>query len=174
VDDALRSQRAVYHITEPVIRFHQLVTGRNPAQLALGEAGRVWAAAQDTVSSKIYGPHLEDLARGGWPSKVLLATLACRQHRTGHELDVVAVAQDSGESARVLAIGECKATTKAVGDGELERLEHIRELLPPDKVSQEVRLLLFSRTGFTTELRKAARSRVDVELIDLDRLYAGS
>jgi uncharacterized protein len=186
LEDALRSQRATYHIAEPVIRFHQLVTSRHPAQLALGEARRVWAAAQETVHSKIYGPHLEDLSRewtlahaseatvGGWPSKVLPATLACREHRTGHELDVVALAEGSGQSPRVLAIGECKATTKMVGAGELSRLDHIRTLLPTDRVSGTVRLLLFGRNGFTAELRRSARARKDVELVGLDRLYAGS
>jgi uncharacterized protein len=185
VDDALRAQRPVYLVTEPVIRFHQLVTARNPAQLALGEARRVWSAVQDTVSSKIYGPHLEDLARewtlayadertlGGWPSKALPATLACREHRTGHELDVVALADDAGQATRVLAIGECKATLKAVGRAELERLDHIRDLLPSDRVRGPIRLLLFARSGFTAELRRAAGARDDVELIDLERLYAG-
>lgn len=34
-------------------------------------------------------------------------------------------------------------------------------------------LLLFSRSGFTKELRALAAGRADVQLIGLDRLYGG-
>jgi len=35
------------------------------------------------------------------------------------------------------------------------------------------RMLLFSRSGFGSELVTAARDRCDVELVDLSRLYHG-
>ncbi|NUR31987.1 MAG: ATP-binding protein [Catenulispora sp.] len=181
-DDALRAQRPVYSVAEPVIRWHQLVVAPNEAPLAIGAAERVWRAAAATVSSKIYGPHFEAMARawtlehaddevlGGLPTSVRPATLACREHRQGHELDVVAMHSEPFAGDRILAIGEAKATTRPVGDGELERLRHLRDLLPADKVTDRVRLLLFSRSGFTRELRESAS---DVELIDLDRMYHG-
>jgi len=37
-----------------------------------------------------------------------------------------------------------------------------------------VKLLLFSRAGFTDALHQAATRRDDVELVDLPRLYTGS
>jgi hypothetical protein len=80
----------------------------------------------------------------------------------------------SGESAIVLAIGEAKSTTTRVGAAELRRLEHLRTLVPADRVAAPPRLLLFSRNGFTAELRRAAGTRADVELVDLHRLYKGS
>ena len=101
------------------------------------------------------------------------ATVACREHKAGHELDVVALSDLLHEPVRVLAIGEVKATEKPVGDGELTRLEHLRELLPSDKVKGQVKLLLFTRSGFTRELRQTCASRGDVALIDLPRLYYG-
>jgi hypothetical protein len=175
----------VYRVAEPAIRFHQLIIARNEALLALRQGARVWRSSTDTVGSKIYGPHFEDLARewclahanpetlGGLPSLVRPATLACRAHRQGHQLDVVAVRATPGEPDRILAIGEAKAATKPVDLPELGRLEHIRELLPADRVDAPSRLLLFARSGFTAALRRAAAGRSDLELVDLERLYQG-
>ena len=56
----------------------------------------------------------------------------------------------------------------------LERLRHIRSLLPSDSITGEPKLLLFSRQGFTPELTGEALSRPDVAPIDLHRLYHGS
>lgn len=184
-DDALRSRRPVYTIAEPVIRWHQLVVSPNIAPLAIGASERVWSAATPTVSAKIYGPHFEDMARqwtlehasaetlGELPTSVRPATLACRLHRQPHELDVVALHAESSGGERIIAIGEAKSTNKAVGHGELERLRHLRDLLPSDR-ADGVHLLLFSRSGFTRELREADRGLADVHLIDLERLYHGS
>lgn len=70
-----------------------------------GLADRVWARSAAVVAQKVYGPHFEDLARqwcllyadeetlGGAPSAVRPTEIACREHRHGHELDIV-VADD--------------------------------------------------------------------------------
>jgi hypothetical protein len=110
---------------------------------------------------------------GGRPSTVRSAVLACARHRTGHELDVVVGQQRPGEADIVLAIGEAKCTSRPVGQAELDRLEHLRELIPGDRVASPPRLLLFSRGGFTTGLRHAVSVRRDVDLVDLERLYRG-
>ena len=72
------------------------------------------------------------------------------------------------------AFGEAKATTAPVGLDQLRRLEHLRGLLPNQRVDQPPKLLLFSRTGFTTGVADEAVVRPDVELIGIDRLYGGS
>jgi uncharacterized protein len=97
-----------------------------------------------------------------------------REHKENHELDVVVSADPPGEKSRVLAIGEVKATKWLVGLNQLERLRRIRSLLPIDAIDGEPKLLLFSRQGFTPELAAEARSRPDVALIGLHRLYHGS
>jgi AAA+ ATPase superfamily predicted ATPase len=184
VDDAFRQRRPVYRIAEPVLRLHQLIIAPNEAELIGGAAARVWADCADTVAAKIYGPHLKELARqwclwhagpatlGGRPSIVVPATLACRVHQRSHELDVVVIRKHPGAADEVLAIGEVKSTTKPVGEAEMRRLEHIRELVPATggRVGRP-RLLLFSRAGFSQGLE--AVSRDDLELIDLARLYQG-
>ena len=136
------------------------------------------------VTAKIYGPHFEDLARtwclnhaaeetlGGVASSVLPTEIACKEHRGGHELDIV-VAEDRA-GGRIAAIGEAKATSDLMGVGQLRRLEHLRSLLPSARIAQLPKLLLFSRSGFSAELAVAAAARPDVELVALDRLYQGS
>ncbi|HEX6471297.1 MAG TPA: ATP-binding protein, partial [Streptosporangiaceae bacterium] len=63
LEDALRDRRPVYRICEPAIRFHQLVIRPAEARLVRHAAEQVWNDSADTVSSLVYGPHLEDLAR---------------------------------------------------------------------------------------------------------------
>lgn len=186
VPDALQPRRSIYHVAEPVIRLHQLIIRRNEPALVAGHGSAVWASTADTVAAKIYGPRLEHLARqwclvhaseatlGGRPNQVRPATIPCREHRQGHEIDVVASAEPAFELQRVLAIGEAKATTKPVDVAELARLDHLRQLLPAHRVTEPPRLLLFARNGFSARLRQTVSTRPDVELIDLDRLYRGS
>jgi hypothetical protein len=137
------------------------------------------------VDSKIYGPHFEGLARqwcqryadeetlGGAPGAVRPTEIACREHQHGHELDIV-VTEDAGPASRISAIGEAKATSDPIGTGQLRRLEHLRGLLPGARVAQPPKLLLFSRTGFSSGLGEEAAARPDVELISLDRIYKGA
>ena len=56
-----------------------------------------------------------------------------------------------------------------MGLNQLERLRHIRLLLPSDAIAGEPKLLLFSRQGFTPDLTAEALSHPDVALIDLHR-----
>jgi hypothetical protein len=184
-EDALRGKRSSFLIAEPIVRLHQLITARYEPELVAGRADRVWARSAATVAAKIYGPHFEALARqwclhyadeetlGGLASAVRPTEIACREHREGHELDVV-VLEDPGPTGRVTAIGEAKATNAAMDVRQLRRLEHLRGLLPSDRVGQPPKLLLFSRTGFTPDLAEASVARPDVELVSLDRVYRGT
>jgi uncharacterized protein len=76
--------------------------------------------------------------------------------------------------SRILAIGEVKATTWHVGLDQLQRVQHIRSLLPSGGDAGRAKLLLFSRAGFTSDLVAHARTDDEAELIDLPRLYRGS
>jgi uncharacterized protein len=185
-DDALRARRPLYQVTEPVLRLHQLLIRPHEARLVGRARARVWTESSALVASLIHGPHLEDLARswcvdhastetlGGLPSRCESALVACREHNTNHELDVVASADSPHDGSRVLAIGEVRATQSRVGPNQLRRLEHVRTLLPASVKPDQVRLMLFARQGFTPELTAEAAARPDAELIDLHRLYHGS
>jgi hypothetical protein len=104
---------------------------------------------------------------------VLPTEIARREHRAGHELDAVVWESRSGRADAIVAIGEAKARAALVGADELARLDHLRGLLPPDAVPVLPKLLLFSRSGFTADLKRRAAARDDVELVDLPRLYHG-
>jgi uncharacterized protein len=188
VDDGLRARRPLYQVTEPLLRLHHLVIRPHEARLVGRGRARVWAESAGLVASLIHGPHLEDLARswcmehasaetlGGLPSRCEPALVACKEHKASHELDVV-VSSDTPYSGRsILAIGEVKAIKSPVGLNQLRRLEHIRDLLPPDAGpdSGQPRLMLFARQGFTPDLTAEAAARPDVQLISLNRLYRGS
>lgn len=185
VDDALRDRRSVFRIAEPIVRLHQLVIQRHEPELVIGRAERVWQANADTVAAKIYGPHFEDLARqwcfahassetmGGTATAVRPTEIACREHRRGHELDLVVTETTSYTAERITAIGEAKGTLTPMDMSQLHRLEHLRGLLPDARLDGPPKLLLFARSGFTGELRSHAEQRTDVELIDLARLYRG-
>lgn len=180
VDDALRQKRTTFRIAEPILRLHQLIIAPNGARIGRRRGAEVWAQVADTVSSRIYGPHLEDLARwwtlhrasedalGGTAARVAPAVVPCREHGVGHEIDVVAL-DATGSGARVLALGEATWQADPLDVGELDRLDHLRGLVPG---ADGARLLLTSRAGFTRGLRSAARRRGDVELVDLARLVA--
>jgi uncharacterized protein len=66
-----------------------------------------------------------------------------------------------------------KAERQPVGVIELARLDGIIANLGR-KAAPVVRRLLFARAGFTSELTRLTRTRGDIELIDLDRLYSGT
>lgn len=184
-DDALREKRSVFQITEPIIRLHQLLIARHEPELVAGRAERVWSASTDTVESRILGPHFESLARtwcfehaseatlGGYATHVRPTEIACREHKQGHELDVVVTESNSYTADRITAIGEAKATCSPMDLPHLERLEHLRSLLPANRINRTPKLLLFARSGFTSALTELAARRADVELIDIHRLYRG-
>ena len=90
------------------------------------------------------------------------------RHVLGHPLE-------TGFDSRVLAIGEAKHTTSKRTLGDLTRLEELRELIAKKQpAAAEGKLLLFSASGFESNLKTAAGKRTDVELIDIDRLYKGT
>jgi hypothetical protein len=99
--------------------------------------------------------------------------IACREHRRGHELDLVVAESPAFGTDRIIAIGEAKGTLTPVGLPQLERLEHLRGLQPSARVGALPKLLLFARSGFTDDLRREAERRSDVELVDLHRMYRG-
>ncbi|MBO0803414.1 MAG: ATP-binding protein [Nocardiopsaceae bacterium] len=186
--DLLLDRRPVVTVTDPLIRFHQLVIEPYRADLEAGRARRVWDEASHTVESKIFGPHFEALA-AEWVARyaydeaglavgpVGQTVVACREHKTGHEVDVLALTRGSlprTAAVPVAFIGEAKYRDRQTGVAELRRLEHIRDLLTA--VGHDARdavLGLFSGAGFTRDLEaEAARADGKVLLAGLRTLYA--
>lgn len=185
--DLLLDRRPVVTVADPIVRFHQLVIEPYLADLEAGRARQVWAEAKHTVESKVYGPHFESLA-AEWTARygaeeagltigpVGQTVIACRQHRTGHEVDVLALARGArprSPGAPVAFIGEAKYRDRRPGLSELRRLQHLRELLSAaGHDASDAALGIFSVSGFPQELAaEAAASRGTVLLAGLNTLY---
>ncbi len=130
-------------VADPIVRFHDLIVRPNLVDFEMREGSAAWERSRETFSSKVLGPHFEDLARQ-WTlrygrerglddiGQVGTTTVPCREHR-GHEVDVVALGRESRardkRAARITLLGEAKATNKSRTTADLRRLEHIRDVL---------------------------------------------
>lgn len=185
--DLLLERRPVITVTDPLVRFHQLVIEPYLADLEAGRARHVWAGAAHTVESKIFGPHFEALAaewlvRHSYEEAALSVgpagqtVVPCREHKTGHEVDVLALARGSRPrtpGAPITFIGEAKYRDRRPGIAELRRLEHVGELLTAAGHDASGAVFgLFSGAGFTDELMaEAAGSHGRILLAGLNTLY---
>jgi AAA+ ATPase superfamily predicted ATPase len=186
--DAFRANRAEYQITDALIRFHHAIVYPNWSRLELYRPERVmqfWAEAQQTFSSQVMGPSFEHMGRtwteqfadaatlGGSPARVTYGVLNDPAGKSQCELDVVASESDG----TVLAIGEAKSG-EIIDHKHLARLQRASELLRTRgslALDAQPVLLLFGGAGFTPELIASAASTDGmIQLIDLERLYAGS
>lgn len=185
--DLLLDRRPVITIADPMVRLHQLVIEPYLADLEAGRADQIWTEVTHTVESKIFGPHFEALA-AEWTAKyaaieaglvigpVGKAVIACREHRTSHEIDVLALtrgARPRTAGAPVAFIGEAKHRDRRPGLTELRRLHHMRELLTAaGHDATDAVLGLFSATGFTEDLvGEADGSHGKLILVPLEVLY---
>ncbi|MGH3198201.1 MAG: hypothetical protein ACRDNT_20310 [Streptosporangiaceae bacterium] len=185
--DLLLERRPVVTVADQLVRMHQLVIVPFLADLEAGRARRVWAESRHTVESKIYGPHFEALA-AEWVARyaydeaglavgpVGQSVIACREHKAGHEIDVLALVRGCRPRAQgtpIAFVGEAKYRDRRPGLTELRRLEHVRDLLvAADHDASAATFGLFSGTGFTEDLMaEAARSRGQTLLVGLKTLY---
>ncbi len=185
--DILRTRHPVVTLTDPIIRFNQLITLPQAATIEQGFAEQVWQVSAPTFNSKILGPHFEHLARvwtrqfahtvlpDGLPGPVGTTEVADPEARTRHEVDVLALAlgqRPQAPRSRIALLGEAKATVARRGMPDLERLQHIRDLLARQgHDTTGTTLALFSLHGFHADLAEVAQQRPDVMLIDLPALY---
>ena len=188
--DLLLERRPVITVADPVMRLYHLVIEPHLADLEASRARQVWDEAMHTVDSKILGPHFEALATewvalharqeaGIEAGATGQATVACREHRTSHEIDILALergARPRTAGAAIAFIGEAKTRDRRPGLTELSRLRHVRDLLTAAGHDGSHAVLgLFSTSGFTDELTaEAAGSRGRVVLAQLGRLYGAA
>ncbi|MFC8943281.1 ATP-binding protein, partial [Streptomyces griseoincarnatus] len=185
-EDLLKPRSPVYRMGDPVIRFNQLVTMRAVDLVEHDRAARAWTDARPTFNSKILGPHFEDMSRewtrthAGTEAGLDLGTtggteVPDRVARTRHEVDVVALApgeRPQSAGSRIALLGEAKATVMPRGMHDVERLEHIRDLLDGlGHPASGATLALYSMHGFHADVRRAAAERQDLLLVDLDAIY---
>ena len=187
VDDVLTARRPRYQLADPIVRFSEVVVEPYRPLLEEGGAAEVWDLADNAVRSRVYGPHFEHLARR-WASlyagdrfgtplgEVGPAVINDPAGKSQHELDIVAFPRGRsphGDATPIVVLGEAKATSRRRTLSDLNRLEHIRDLLVTrGHDAAAANLALFSREGFDENLVEAASGRSEVHLLGLADLYA--
>jgi AAA+ ATPase superfamily predicted ATPase len=185
--DAFHGKRSAYRIAEPIVTFYHALMRPEWSDLERpGQAPAVWERSQATFRSKVIGPHFEQICRtwtrwyadsdtlGGQRTRVESGTVPDPTAKTSHEVDLAVFGRDEDGREVLLAIGEAK-WNETMGLGHLQRLDHIRTLLRArgGVPAERTRLLCFSGTGFTADLRDLAHRDPTIQLVDLDRLYVG-
>ena len=189
-DDVLLQRRPVITVADPIVRFGLLIVAPRLATFEERRPDEGWAAAAETFSSQILGPHFEHLARewtarhadpSTWDAEigeVGPTVVSDPAGRAQHQVDVVALSLGERRQAkhpRVVVLGEAKSASQPRTTADVARLERIRSLLVARGVQAEsARLAVFGRSGFDRDLRQLARRRPDVVLVDLPRLYTGT
>jgi uncharacterized protein len=185
--DLLLDRRPVITVADPMVRLHQLVIEPYQADLEAGRAREIWTEVTHTVDSKIFGPHFEAIA-AEWVARyapteaglvigpVGQTVVACREHKTSHEIDVLALTRGTRPripGTPIAFIGEAKHRDRRPGLAELRRLEHVGELLTAAGHDAAGAVLgLFSASGFTQDLvDEAAASQGKILLISREALY---
>ncbi len=187
-DDLLHQRRPNYVLTDPLVKFYEVVMDPRIAMLERHRQEQAWAAAQPGFSQKILGPHFEELARiwtrdfaspaqwGEHIGQVGSTTLNDPTGKAQHQVDIIGLAADQADESRsrVLVLGEAKSSNKPRSAADLERLQHIRSLFVARGIdAANAKLAIFGRSGFNTELTQSAKHDHDILLVDLDRLYEG-
>jgi AAA+ ATPase superfamily predicted ATPase len=176
--DPLRERRALLDVADPFLRFHYAIIRPHRAEIRRGQAAEVWRQCEATFRSQVLGPHFEHVCRRaamdhaaelGLPAMASIgaSVIADPAGRRNHEIDIVG----TDPAGRVVLIGEAKATGRPLAITDIERLEHIRSLLPPPRRGPEVALALFTSGPIDISLRRSMRTRPDLRLIDLPALY---
>jgi hypothetical protein len=182
-NDAFRSGRTRYRITEPLVAFYEAIMRPRWGDLELGLGAEVWADARQTFSSQVAGPHFEALCRDfarirgraafGTPvGEVSAGTVTDSENKTQIEIDVAVLGPASANQPRqVVSLGEAK-WGKVMSLKHLDRLHRACALLTVKGYDTTGTVLAcYSGASFDPELQSAARSG-NVLLADLDQLYS--
>lgn len=154
------SKRGRYRLAAPLFRFwFRFVYGNQDQLRLLGDE-----AFDEVVAPELadyVSPLFERLCQRALPE------LVDRQFRDigqwwfkEHELDILGLAKEG------LVAGECKFTSSPVSEGVLSDLERTTEHVQwsQEPTDGETQYVLFSRSGYTTDLERLGQSREDVSL----------
>jgi AAA+ ATPase superfamily predicted ATPase len=164
------SKRGRYRLSAPLFRFwFRFVYGRQDSLRTLGEDAYEEIVAPDFAD--YVSPLFEVLCQQKLPELLDRQFLDVGQwwHKE-HELDVIGLTKEG------LIAGECKFTSNPVSEGVLHDLERTVENVrwseePADASTQYV---IFSRSGYTDDLKRRAEAREDLSLFGLSDLFAKS
>jgi AAA+ ATPase superfamily predicted ATPase len=157
------SKRGRYRVSAPLFRFwFRFVYGEQDRLRLLGDEAFEQHVAPDF--SDYVSPLFERLCQSALPDLIDRQFLDLGQWwYQEHELDVLGLTE-----AGIVA-GECKFTASPVSEGVLSDLERTAERVRWGNEPQDTTTvyLLFSRSGYTEDLKRRARERDDVRLFDV-------
>jgi AAA+ ATPase superfamily predicted ATPase len=160
----------IYRIKDPLIGFWHMVLYRNLDISSSPNREAAFDAMGEDISTYL-GFRFEDVCEEYMRRRFLCKGLGKWWGWTDGEvsdIDIVAEVVDGKERYAVLA--ECKFRSRRAGASVLEDLEFRSRFV---KGYNNVRLMIFSGSGFTDELLEIAESRDDLELVSLDGLFPG-
>lgn len=185
-NDAFRSGRAQYRITEPLITFYEAIMRPRWGDLEQGLGGQVWADSRQKFHSKVIGPHFAAICRefarrfghdvfGAPVGQVAAGTVADPAGGGEIEVDVAVLGPaEPGRPSAIVSLGEAK-WGDAMGVRHLARLRRARALLELRGFdTTRTTLACYGGGGFDDDLRAEAKAgRDSVLLADLAALYPG-
>ncbi len=164
------SKRGRYRIAAPLFRFwFRFVYGNQDQLHMLGDDAYDEIVAPELTD--YVSPLFERLCQRALPDLIDRQFLDAGQWWfKEHELDVLGLTNEG------LVAGECKFTSQPVSEGVLADLERTESEVRWSKepADGETLYVLFSRSGYTDELKNAADGRDDVRLFELSDLLTGN
>jgi hypothetical protein len=162
--------RGLYRLTDQFLRFWFRYVLPNRATLEQGHTGPVRESIAGTMTTHVSST-FEDVCRQAvrTPAFPVACSRVGRWWDDELEVDVAGVNEHTG----TLLLGECKWTTDRVGTSLLESLERTEPEVRWHGSDRSIVYALFSKRGFTADLRTVAGERDDVylytpaELLDL-------
>ncbi len=159
---------AIYRIKDPLVGFWHMVLYRNLDIASSPDRDRACDAMNEDISTFL-GFRFEDVCADYIRNRFLCKKIGKWWGWTDGEtsdIDIVAEVADGREICAILA--ECKFRNRKTGITALEELEFRSGFV---KGYNNVRLMIFSGSGFTEELMDITESRSDLELVSLDGLF---
>ena len=156
-----KSKKGIYEFTDPFLRFWFRYVQPNIGSLELGLADAVLAERVRPTFAAFAGQAFEQAARDYVARLARANALPFVPDRIGSwwdrqaEIDVMAV----GEDEQAILLGECKWSPRPLGTNTLKELQSKAGKLPAIDLNSRVSYALFSKSGFTPELRKLARQQ---------------
>lgn len=157
------SKRGRYRIAAPLFRFwFRFVYGNQDQLRILGDDAYTEVVAAEIAD--YVSPLFERLCQRALPALVDRNFYDVGQWWfKQHELDVLGLSEDG------LVAGECKFTSQPVSEGVLSDLERVTAKVrwSDEPMDAEPLYVLFSRSGYTDDLKRTAETRNDVRLVHL-------
>ena len=159
--------RGLYRLTDDFLRFWFRYVAPNRGTLEQGQTAPVRATIAETLSthtSRTFETVCQQAVRtSAFP---VSCSRVGRWWYGGDEIDIVGINRDTN----TLLLGECKWTATPVGRTVFDDLTALEPEVRWQGADRDVRYALFSRSGFTDELRRATDDRSDTTLYGLDEL----